>query len=551
MGAVAMPPRHRMGKAAALCVVAMLAACGGGGGGGGGGLPIFPSAAPGAGSPAPAPAPAPTPANDTVVLSGTATYESVPNPSGALVYAEVASKPIRGAVVEVLDANGGVLATTRTDGMGRYAATVPANTLVAVRVRAEMLQTGGGASWNVSVRDNTRSEALYSIQSPNFSTTGAASSRDLHAPTGWSGSGYTALRAAAPFAVLDTIYAAQAKVLEVAPNAAFPPLRVFWSVNNLPAGGNLAAGEIGTTFFSDGRAGKAIYVLGKENVDTDEFDASVVAHEWGHYYQASFSRDDSTGGDHALAERVDRRLAFSEGWGNAWSGIALGRVNYTDAVGATQAQGLNVDLSVGQATDPGWFREASIQSILWNLNQQVGFKPIHDALSSNAFRNTAAVTSIHPFTAALNAAAPASAAALASLLGAQRISAADDPFGAAETNDGGLPLALPMYSSVGIGTPSRVCVSNSNGMGNKHGSYAYLRFTAPTARAYTITVDGSGAFPVPDPDFTVFRGGAVFRSVELGSTETGSATLSAGEHVIAVNDYNDTSASTCFVVSIN
>ena len=38
--------------------------------------------------------------------------------------------------------------------------------------------------------------------------------------------------------VLDTVYAAQAKVLSVAASTAFPPLRVFWSINNLPASGD-------------------------------------------------------------------------------------------------------------------------------------------------------------------------------------------------------------------------------------------------------------------------------------------------------------------------
>ena len=74
-------------------------------------------------------------------------------------------------------------------------------------------------------------------------------------------------------------------------------------------------------------------MLGKENVDTDEYDASVIAHEWGHYYQSAFSRDDSPGGAHSGGDRLDRRVAFSEGWGNAWSGIALARSNYTDSSG--------------------------------------------------------------------------------------------------------------------------------------------------------------------------------------------------------------------------
>jgi hypothetical protein len=64
-------------------------------------------------------------------------------------------------------------------------------------------------------------------------------------------------------------------------------VRVVGGVIDLPQA------SIGSTFFINRSTGKEIYVLGAENVDTDEFDDSVIAHEWGHYYQSSFSRDDS------------------------------------------------------------------------------------------------------------------------------------------------------------------------------------------------------------------------------------------------------------------
>lgn len=265
------------------------------------------------------------PGATTVTLSGNVTFDSVPNATGGLSYGAMSAKPVRGAVVEILDANAAVLASTAADGNGAYAVSVPANTTVNVRVKAQLLQTGSGASWDVSVRDNTQSEALYAMESGSFSTGSAAVTRNVHAPSGWNGSSYDSTRVAGPFAVLDTVYATQTKVLSVAPSTVFPPLRIFWSVNNVPASGNPALGQIGTTYFTSSNAAgaaRAIYVLGKENVDTDEYDSSVVAHEWGHYYQSAFSRDDSPGGSHSLSERLDRRLAFSEGWGNAWSGIA-------------------------------------------------------------------------------------------------------------------------------------------------------------------------------------------------------------------------------------
>ncbi|WP_281081027.1 hypothetical protein [Variovorax paradoxus] len=464
----------------------------------------------------------------------------MPNNSGPLVYSATVAKPVRGAFVEVLDALSNQIAVTATDGNGNYSVSVPANSTVIVRVRAQ-IQT---SAWDVSVRDNTGANTpLYSMQSAAFATGSVALTRDLRADSGWGGSSYTGRRVSAPFAVLDTVYTSMLKVLSVAPATTFPPLKVFWSPNNVPTSGSLALGQIGNTFFTNRSTGREIYVLGKENVDTDEFDAPVVAHEWGHYYQSSFSRDDSVGGSHDLSDRLDRRVAFSEGWGNGWSGIALGRSNYVDSRGEGQVAtdvSVSVNLTVGPSTNPGWFRERSIHSIFWNLNQQVGFKPIHDAMTSAQFRGGAAVTSIHPFTAALNAVAPGSASALAGLLSAQNISAGgNDPFGAAETNAGNVPISLPMYGSATVGVPTSTCVTNVAGGGNKLGNYAYLRFVAPTTRDYQISV--AAAAPV-NPDFAVFRAGQIPRSGNKLS-------LPAGEYVLAVTDLNSSGAN-CISVSI-
>ncbi|MDM0077569.1 hypothetical protein QTH90_24395 [Variovorax sp. J2P1-59] len=523
----------------ALAALTLLVACGGGGGGGGNAAAL---ALAGGG----------VPGATTVTLNGVATYDSVPNTTGALLYAATAPKPVRGAVVDIVSAaSSAIVATTTTDANGAYSVAVPSSTLVVVRVKAQMLQAGSGANWDVTVRDNTQSSAIYAMETPAFSTGVAAGTRNLHAPSGWGGSSYTSGRIAAPFALLDTVYTAQAKVLSVAPSTVFPVLRVFWSVNNLPADGNPTLGQIGTTFFSDSDGAPAIYVLGKEDVDTDEYDASVIAHEWGHYYQSAFSRDDSPGGSHSMTDSLDRRVAFSEGWGNAWSGIALGRGNYTDATGPRQAQGSNVDLATGASPNPGWYREASIHSILWKLNSVVGFKPIHDALTGAPFKSGLAVTSIHPFTAAFDAAAPAGASTLAGLLVAQNISgAANDPFGTLESNSGGISGVanpIPLYRSAAVGGSTSACVTNQAGPGNKLGDYVYLRFATPSSRNYLITVAGPAA---SDPDFVVYSGRKIAEATAVGTTETSSVGLPAGESVLVINDFNNSSAATCFTVTI-
>lgn len=528
-----------------LCVAALVACGGGGGGGGGSGAAVA--------------ANGPASTDGTVVIQGIATFDSVPNASnGRLDYGAVSAKPIRGALVEAVTDNGSrVLTSGTTSETGAYALSVPVNATVQIRVRAQ-LQRSGAPSWDVTVRDNTGGGTpVYAISSSEFSSGGSATlQRSIHAPSGWGGASYTGERAAGPFALLDTVYTNIGKVLSVAPTASFPALSVFWSVNNVSFSGNTALGQIGTTYFSVTSAGaRAIYVLGNAAADTDEYDASVISHEWGHYYQSVFSRDDSPGGAHSGVDLLDRRLAFSEGWGNAWSGIALGRSTYADSLSGQPERSGVLDLSVGPSTNPGWFREFSIQSIFWNLERAAGFAAIHSAMTG-PFKTGLAVTSIHPFAAAFATAAPSQAGTLASLLAAQAISTStSDPFGVAETNSGGIADATPLYLSY-PSSPTSVCVNNQAGSGNKLGHFAYLRFTLANAGAHRIVVTGP---PGTDPDFDIYQGGRINGSYQTGSgLEDATPNLPAGDSILVLEDANAPAlpslgavTRSCFTVTIN
>jgi hypothetical protein len=506
----------------------LLAACGGGGGGSVGGGP-------------------------TVTLSGKASFDLVPSngAQGALNYNAISAKPVRGAVVDVIGADGDtLLASTSTDEQGAYSVQVPANRAIRVRVRAQSIASGPGAKWEVSVRDNTQGNAIYAMESPPFGSEAADTTRDVHAPSGWGGRRYTGQRVAGPFAILDTVQQAMAKVRTVAPDASFPPLRLFWSADNVPASGSVAQGQIGTTSYTNDSAGAAIFVLGKEDVDTDEYDDSVIAHEWGHYYQHAFSRDDSPGGPHGFNDRLDQRLAFSEGWGNAWSGMVLGKSHYTDSLGPGQGPGTDLDLSAGGPSPAGWYREASIQSVLWRLHSLHGFAPIHQAMSG-PLRTTPALTTIHSFAAAYGAVLPSSRSELSALLAGQAISGVtNDPWGSQENNDGGLPnLVLPLYKGLTVGAPfSGACVSNAFGSDNKLGSFVYLRYTIQTAGRYNVSVSGQGNV---DPDFDVYAGARLASATGLGASESLAVSLPAGDVVVALQDANNSSDRTCFQINVH
>lgn len=547
---------------AALTVFGLAALVGSGGGGGGD----------------PEPVPTPPPTGGPVTISGTADFASVPNDTtvdGGLVYGSTTFKPIRGATVEVLPAGGGAaLATGTTSDTGNYSLALTATQPVIVRVRAELLRQGqaSGGNWNFTVRDNTQGNAVYVLDSAAFTPAAGANTRDLRALSGWGGSSYTTTRAAGPFAILDVVREATQKVLTATPNANFPALQLMWSVNNQPArnDNDLTDGLIGTSFYQFDGTQHRIYILGAANTDTDEFDRTVVAHEFGHYFQSVFSRDDSLGGSHGSQDKLDMRVAFSEGWGNAWSGMALNTSIYADSMGAGQQVGfLNRLTQSPAAGQRGWYSEASVQYLMfqWHGAAGIGFTPIFDVLAGmrSGLGPDGALSSIHYFAHKLKQAVPAQAGAIDTALAGQSITVAD-ALGSTEVNNGGIADALPIYKAhtAGLGAAQNYCVTDAADPGgvefNKLGAQAVIRMTLPASGARTIAVTSSQAGS--DPGFRlVTPAGAESEHDDFGGTSesTTIGAVSAGTYLVVLYDWTlthgpasgTTNGRKCFNVTVN
>ncbi|MBL8326977.1 MAG: Ig-like domain-containing protein [Rubrivivax sp.] len=492
-----------------------------------------------------------------ITISGTADFQSVPNDTttnGRLVYANTTVRPIRGATVEVLPAAGGAaLATGTTSATGTYSLSIATAQSVIVRVRAEMKKTAGaGGTWDFTVRDNTAGNALYVLDTAPFTPVAGANTKDLRANSGWGGASYTGIRAAGPFAVLDVVYDATQKVLGASPNAVFPPLQLMWSVNNRPASGDRTQGFIGTSFYTIEGGTHRIYILGFADDDTDEYDRPVVAHEYGHYFQSAFSRDDSLGGSHSGSDRLDMRVAFSEGWGNAWSGMALNSQYYADSFNVGQQGGFRIDLAASPTTNQGFFSERSVQYLMytWHANPSIGFAPLFTVLAN--LRTTllaeATLSSIHHFAHYLKLQVPGQAAAIDALLATQQITVADAR-GSTETNGGAIAEALPVYRThtAAIGAAQNYCVTDaarplpagSGDEDNKLGANVFIRFTLAAGGARVITATATTAGATSDPALAVFtNAGAIsdFDSSGTG-TETANITLAAGTHIIELYDF--------------
>ena len=484
-----------------------------------------------------------TPPPAGVTIDGKITYDLVPfnTSTNGLNYNGTTQAPAPGITVEAQNSNGTVLATDTTDANGDYSFTVNPNTDLRIVAKAEMVQTAG-AQWDVQVIDNTSSNALYQIAGSIATSGSANSTRNLNAGSGWGGSSYTGTRAAAPFAILAPIYTSIQKIVAVDSDVVFPPARFNWSVNNRAAGGNIANGEIGTSsYIGNGR----ILILGDDDSDTDEYDTHVVVHEWGHYFEDQMSRSDSIGGSHSGGQRLDPRVAMGEGFGNALSGIMTDDPFYRDSNGAQQSGPNSFAINVETNRPAGWFDEATVQSVLYDIYDaadddtlSLGLGPIYEVFTADAYKQQPVFTSIFSFLAELRSQQAASAAAIDTFAATRGINstAAD---GAGETNNGSTPTALPVYKEVTVGGGAvQVCSNNDNGEYNKLANRAYLKFTA-AAGSHTLTMTRSSGATSRDPDFIVYKNGAVVARAENAPAESDSVTetLAAGEHVIDAYDF--------------
>jgi len=480
-----------------------------------------------------------------ISISGTITYDRVPSNSNGigLDYNNIRQEKVKNVVVELLNASNTVIDSTTTDSNGFYAFhTVSESITVKIRASAKMLRSGTPA-WDVKVVDNKNSDALY-VMEGSFSSSGSTNStRDLNAPSGWGGSSYTSTRTAAPFAMLDDIYYSMRQILEVDPQAVFPPLQVNWSVNNVTEG----------TYYTNSN----LFILGDEDGDTDEYDNHIISHEWGHYYEDKFSRSDSIGGSHSGDEVLDIRLALSEGWGNAFSAMALDDPVYFDTLGTDQANGFNFDVEHGTNTSKGWYSEGSVQRILYDLYDSndddsdilsLGFGPIHDVYTG-AEKVTPAFTSIFTFITALKDENSADASEIDTIVASENIATITDIYGTGRINKAS---DYPYYS-LNVGSSISVLLSNTDGVYNKLSNRKYVRFTIATAGTYTIRVQQTNGTN-SDPDFYLFRE-APFANVSFGESATAglevkSVSLTAGSYLLDIADYNNVSTAQ-LSVSIN
>ena len=188
----------------------------------------------------------------------------------------------------------------------------------------------------------------------------------------------------------------------------------------------------------------------------------------------------------------------------------------------------------------------------------IGFSPIYDVLV-NKQKNADSFTTIFSFISFLKENNPAVVTEINSLVGGENITtiAVDewDSTGT-ETNNGGNPKALPVYTKLVVGNPvTQLCGDGQFGNDNKLMNRRLFYFQIISSGNYSITaipdLDG-------DPVIELYSQGVLIGSEDTGGngiTETLTVTLSPGYYAGEVYEYYHVKGTytveECFDMSLN
>jgi len=343
------------------------------------------------------------------------------------------------------------------------------------------------------------------------------------------------------------------KVLTADSDANFPKLNVYWSENNVPSENSseegIRDGLIVTSHYN-GEGG--FYILGNKDSDTDEYDHHIIIHEWSHYFEDKFSRADNIGGSHTAGERLDIRVAFGEGWANAYSAIATDDPIYFDTLGSAQASGWKMNIESQEKSVPGWYSEASIQRIIYDLYDNnsdgmdqlsLGFEPIYNVLVGKQ-KSTPAFTSIFSFITALKSENRQESSKIKNIVSSESINPITEIYGSTHHD---------LYSDMSVGDRHQVCTSTQYGKVNKLNNRKYIRLTIPSNGRYTIRVEQNNGNSA-DPDFYLYSTSPFemtsFSQEASYRVEEASYQLARGDYLLDIADYNDVN-NACFTVTVN
>ncbi|HLB03078.1 MAG TPA: PPC domain-containing protein [Nitrospiria bacterium] len=293
----------------------------------------------------------------TGTITGTAEYEDREYDQNGFT-GQKTLKPIRFADVELVrNSDGTVLASTTTNANGSFSLTFTNSGTPGVYVRV-LSRTGDPL---VKVQVTNLAGALYAIISNTLDeTTTSSFIVSLTAPVVTTDQ--EALGGA--FHIMDSLASGSEFVRGL--SGTTPPLiKARWELGSV----------MGTYYNTDTEQIDIIGGNGLQQGDHDEYDDTVLLHEYGHHIANSFSKDDSRGGIHYLTDNTqDIRLAWSEGWATFFGGAVLGSSAYIDTVGGDPPGNgaTSIDLETRSSNSPLIYtaNEGAVTTVLWDIFDQ-------------------------------------------------------------------------------------------------------------------------------------------------------------------------------------
>lgn len=292
-----------------------------------------------------------------LTISGQVTFDRLPVTAAGLD-STPAVTPAAFVLVEAVrhDNMFDVVGSTTTDASGNYSINLSLTHDIYMRARAV---SGAGADVDTVFHNRTNPPIAHAAVGAILNRASGSQTANLHADAA------QPHNRAGAFAVLDTIRRLRTAV--AASYANLGALDVLWS-----NGGNQASETFATGF----NGNPTITLAGGSksdplNTDHDEFDETVIAHEWASFLQLTQSRDNNFGGPHA-GEQLIFSAAYSEGVVTALGCALLGTSTYRDTIGlpgGSTSVLFEYDLESGllPGTGLGYGSEFRVSRVVWDL----------------------------------------------------------------------------------------------------------------------------------------------------------------------------------------
>ena len=315
--------------------------------------------------------------------------------TGAGILTAQAPRPIRYAEVQITTDKGDFVQCVETDSLGNFSAQIP----------------GDGAHYNVSVmaRSLNSHNSAYILNNPNDNVPYKIS-------TSVQSSAGTSVTLVAPavgtleggaFNIMDQVENAQEYLRSVTTNCDSASSSNYFAgctpVTTVPIVYSYWTPGLSPNVYYGSNSPISYYLIGKSQLyigggsagdsissDMDQFDNSVIIHEYGHFIEDHFAAPNSPGGSHSGRLVIDPRLAWGEGWANFFQAAVTGIPIYRDTYGSVTcgtsscANGIgflepledgeptaiaNYKTDIPTTSGEGNFHEFSISRALWAIIQ--------------------------------------------------------------------------------------------------------------------------------------------------------------------------------------